>query len=195
MTLSRSHTSQEAKLGILWYSFVSLFLLMTVVKPPFFFLRYNDMCWAFCCFARPGTMARRKANLHDHAFVPFPRAALPLHWGHPCPWKTVEMKLSSEERGDLLRNYDETHQQKRPNPELRVAGCGECPVPGSPRLPCPRGTASETVAEEVPMGSCCLPPCCSLNTTGPEYSQKLLAMASKCPPRARERQWHCVSNK
>lgn len=101
----------------------------------FFSLRYNYTCWTFRCFTRPGAMARCKAILHGHAFVPFPGAALLLHWGHLCPWRTVGMKLASEERGNLWRDYGETHPQKKLNPDLRVAGYGKRPVPGSPGCP------------------------------------------------------------
>lgn len=48
------------------------------------------------------------------------------------------MKLVSEERGDLWKDYGETHPQKRPKPSVKVAGYGKCPVAGSQAaLPCP----------------------------------------------------------
>lgn len=138
---------------------------------------------------------RCKAIRHGHAFVPSPGgAALPLHWGHLCPWRTVAMKRAAEERSNLWRDYVETHPQKRPNPDLRGTGYGNSPMPGS--LGCPGAQAG---AEEVPGArgdaASCLAAACLPHTPGPQPRQRLLATASKCPPRARDGLWHCVVNK
>lgn len=61
----------------------------------------------------------------------------------------------------------------------------------------PWGTAGEAGAEDVPMGGAAshLAAACLPHTAGPECSQRLLAIASKCPPRTRHRLWYCVANK
>lgn len=106
-------------------------------------------------------MARCKATTHGHAFVPFPGAAPLLHLGQLCLWRTVGIKLASAERCDLWRDYGETHPQKKPNPDLSVAGYGKRPVPGSPCYPA-LGHCRWGWAEKVPRWGCCLLPRCGL---------------------------------
>lgn len=133
------------------------------------FLRYNYMLGIFLL-----RKTRCKAILHGHAFVPFLSIALLLC--HHRPWRTPRMKLASEERIDLWRDCRETYPQNT----LKAAGSLGCPSLGHPQC---GGAASHLTVACLPLAA------------GLECSRRLLATASKCPPRARDRLWHCVPNK
>lgn len=163
-----------------------------VVKTSGFFFSDTITCMGHF------TVARCKATMHGHAFVTFPAAALLLHLDQLCPWRTVGIKLASAEMDDLWRDYGETQPQKKLNSDLRVAGYGKCPVPGTPCNPaCKCGTAGEAGQRRSKCGGAAsyLTVVCLLLRAGPKCHERLLAMASKCPPRAGNGLWHCVAHK
>lgn len=89
-----------------------------------------------------------------------------------------------------------THK-KKPNPDLRAAGSGKCPVPGSRgcsalgdcKARLGRGGSGAGDAASHLAGLC------PLLTAGPDCGRTFPAMASKCPLRAGDRLRCCVANK
>lgn len=109
-------TSQETEpLSFLLRSFISLCLPMSVVKTPFFSFRYNYMCWAFCCFTRPGAMARCKASCTIIPLSPSPGQLSYCIGAISVPEGQREWSLPLK-KGRFWRGDGETHPQKKAKP-------------------------------------------------------------------------------
>lgn len=94
------------------------------------------------------------------------------------------MKLASAERGDLGKDYSETHPQKRPNTGMRAAGCGKCPVPGS-QAALSWGTAGKAGLQPPPQ--CDLPAPHGLS----QVQSEVTGCAQQTSSKSTGELWHC----